>query len=118
MLTYAVSLAGEAEAAEAAECVIVAAGHNGIGLAFETALLVIGHVRNLIDILNELPALAHGLINGDSAAGIFIDAFVNGLIGEFALEVSVGIVLAVFCKGSRIIGLWRATPTAVAVVGI
>ena len=70
VLAHAVGLAGEAEAAEVAERVIVPAGHDGVGLAAETALLVVGHVGHALDVLDELPAFAHGLVDGDAAAGV------------------------------------------------
>ena len=116
-LSHTIGLAGEAESAEIAECVEITAGHDGIGFAAETALLVVRHVGHAVDVLDDLPAFAHGLVDGDTAAGIGVETTLGG-IGELALEVTVVGILGVLGQRTRVVALDRAAPGDVAMVGI
>ena len=70
VLTHGEGFLHEAQAAEVAEGVVVAACHDGISLTAQTALLGFRHVGHLLDILDNLPALAHGFVNRDTATSI------------------------------------------------
>ena len=108
----------EAEATEVAESVEIAAGHDGVGLAAQAAFLVLTHILDAVDVLNKLPALAHGLVNRDAPASIRIQA--TGLCGirEFTLVVTVVGVLGVLGQTAGIVALLGAAPADVAVIGI
>ena len=118
LLAHFIGLSHQAQSAEVAESVIVTAGHDGVGFSLEAALLVVAHIRHVLDVLDELPAFAHGLVDGHAAAGVRVQSAGEGLIGKFSLKVTVFGILGVLGEATGIVALDGTAPAAVAVVGV
>ena len=118
VFTHGKCLFHEAQSTEITECVKITAGHNRIGLATQTTFLRIIHIGNTVDILDNLPTLAYGLVNRYTTTSIAIQTSRFRRIREFTLEVTVIRILCILGQTSRIVTLNRTAPSHIAMIGV